>query len=80
MVRCAYRGGGGGGVDVGDPQRILGVSPSTINKALHGLMASVSSKVKVTKLTITATVVKQNIPELPTTLIIYLVSYKFHRG
>ena len=41
MVRCAYRGGGGGGVDVGDPQRILGVSPSTINKVLHGLMASV---------------------------------------
>lgn len=35
---------------------------------------SVSSKVKMTKLTITVAVVKQNIPELPTTLIIIVFS------
>lgn len=36
--------------------------------------ASVSSKVKMTKLTITATVVKQNIPELPAPLMIIVFS------
>lgn len=59
---------------LGMPQGYLECPLQRLTRSYMSVSSKQLSKVKMTKLTITATLVKQNIPELPTTLIIIIFS------